>query len=181
MGLKLRLLWIAVALAAAATAAAAEDALAERSCSAADAACEDEGHANAVDDSNYTTTDDEEEEEFDEAEHECQDNHKQCSYWHGVGECHDNKEFMESRCPRICRLCPDQVEEDLERGVDMGVPQKLWSNKFDVDEDQTEEIILAAREYLENLDLHHDIKMKCRNYEKLCAVWAVAGECDANP
>ncbi|KAL3919136.1 MAG: hypothetical protein SGARI_007281 [Bacillariaceae sp.] len=146
--LKLRLLWIAVALAVATATAAAEDVLAEESCSsAAEATCQDEQYANTTDDNNDTASDDE---GLDKAEHECQDTHKQCSYWLSVGECSDNKEFMESKCPRSCRLCPDQLEEDLETGADMGVPQKLWSNKFDVDEDQTEEVILAAREYMAN-------------------------------
>jgi hypothetical protein len=172
------LLWIAVILsiAVAVVAAGGDSTTTEGECLAADATCV--GNENIVVGSNDTVTD---EEELDEAEHKCQDNHKQCGYWQSVGECKDNKEFMETRCPRSCRVCPDQIEEDLERGADMGVPQKLWSNKFNVDEDQTEETILAAREYMKNMDLHEEVKTNCRNYEKMCAVWAVHGECDANP
>ncbi|KAL3905229.1 MAG: hypothetical protein SGARI_004564 [Bacillariaceae sp.] len=87
---------------------------------------------------------------------------------------------MEERCPRSCRRCPDQVEEDLWYAMDMGVEQKLWSEILDVSEEETDELILAAREYMKTVDLPEELRADCRNEEPECALWAAIGECESN-
>ncbi|KAG7369083.1 procollagen-proline,2-oxoglutarate-4-dioxygenase [Nitzschia inconspicua] len=113
---------------------------------------------------------------------DCQDKTSQCSYWKEVGECKDNRAFMAKRCPRSCHLCPDQLQDDLVHGVDLGERQLFTSVNFpDVTEQESLDRIVATREYVQNLHLNEEIKTFCINKNDGCTIWAVAGECDKNP
>jgi hypothetical protein len=123
----------------------------------------------------YITQDD------DVSEYGCQDKSEHCEYWAEVNECYTNRPFMLRRCPRSCELCPDQMDAHLQYGLDLGVEQKLSSKKYKVKQTQTEARIAESRLYLQNLDLHEEVIELCKNREKSCTVWAVAGECEKNP
>lgn len=114
-------------------------------------------------------------------DNDCQDKSKHCEYWAQVNECVTNRPFMLQRCPRSCELCDDQVNTYLQTGLDLGVEQRLSSKKFKVTKTQTEAKIVESRQYIQNLHLHEDIIDLCKNQEKSCTVWAVAGECEKNP
>jgi hypothetical protein len=113
---------------------------------------------------------------------DCQDKTSQCEYWAEVGECKDNPTYMSSRCPRSCQSCPDQLEEILMYGIDLGERQLLTSSVFtDVTQQDSTDRIVAARDYVTNLKLHQDIMELCVNKDESCTIWAMAGECDKNP
>jgi hypothetical protein len=113
---------------------------------------------------------------------DCQDKTSQCDYWTEVGECQDNPTFMKTRCPRSCQMCPDQLEEILTYGSDLGERQLLTSSIFQtVTQQESVDLIVTVREYIKNLKLHKDIMDMCVNKDESCTIWAIAGECDKNP
>jgi hypothetical protein len=69
----------------------------------------------------------------------------------------------------------------LSQGYDMGVPQTLEHDEYNVGFDSTAELIISAREYMITTQVPKDIKELCRNEKDLCAVWTAYGECENNP
>lgn len=146
----------------------------EATCAAQDSGtCQDSVNNTSISNSNSSTDD----------SSDCQDKTSQCSYWKEVGECEDNRNFMKKRCPRSCNLCPEQLNDDLKHGTDLGEWQ-LWTGTAfkSVTEQETRDRIVASREYVKNLKLNKEILTKfCVNKDESCTIWAVAGECDKNP
>ena len=68
----------------------------------------------------------------------------------------------------------------MDAGTDIGVAQVLakvfWKN-----EATFSTRILEARNYLGGVQLNPALLELCRNQHEHCTVWALAGECDANP
>lgn len=75
----------------------------------------------------------------------------------------------------ICRL------EAL--AVAVGVLQKTTggTGRFDVPVQDVENTIQEAIEYMETVTLKKDLMELCKNEHEMCSIWAVAGECEANP
>jgi hypothetical protein len=73
---------------------------------------------------------------------------------------------------------------DLAQGADLGVPQIFKSTSFvNVAKPQVDEIILAARDYMET-KVHNimekEIVNLCKNGHAECSIWAASGECEKN-
>ena len=66
----------------------------------------------------------------------------------------------------------------------MGVVQRMEHENYSDGYELVLERIYAAREYMEAKVygiMEPDVINVCRNRRKLCALWAVVGECENNP
>jgi hypothetical protein len=82
------------------------------------------------------------------------------------------------------RVNPKLRLMELARGADLGVPQIFQSTSFvNVAKPQVDEIILAARDYMEtkvqNI-MEKEIVDLCKNGHEQCSIWAASGECEKN-
>lgn len=112
----------------------------------------------------------------------CQDKHELCEFWSSVGECNINQKYMHSYCPKSCKVC-DKYSAKLDAsqmdvGLDLGVAQ---STTLYSDVPSFSARILESRSYIEGVQLKPELLELCRNQHEHCTIWALAGECDANP
>jgi hypothetical protein len=82
------------------------------------------------------------------------------------------------------RVNPKLRLMDLAQGADLGVPQIFKSTSFvNVAKPQVDEIILAARDYMET-KVHNIMEKEivdlCKNGHEECSIWAASGECEKN-
>lgn len=116
----------------------------------------------------------EQEKEEEDDESSCIDEHESCNAWAEKGECKKNPKYMLKSCRKSCLVC-GKIE------VDMGVSQ----SKVPGLKEEIQQRIDSAREYMIS-DFGRDPKKKrllnlCKNKHSDCALWAVQGECEANP
>jgi len=136
-----------------------------------------------------------------EEELPCKDLREDCAVWAADKRCDEDPVWMHPHCPVSCGVCEfrrkvvdsseafspaimiaDQIQDAV--GASLGVPQLI------VEEDSKEMMMMVlgrieeARHYIENVVMEQDryelVRDDCRNYEPLCAWWAVSGECEKN-
>jgi hypothetical protein len=130
---------------------------------------------------------------------DCQDEHEHCAFWASIDECEINPKFMKTECRVSCKTCnedfiaipttddttndtgDDQVE-NLEAGTDFGVAQRI-SPSGTVTGKQLQRRVQESRDYLKEASktINKDIMELCRNGDVQCTLWALSGECEANP
>lgn len=127
----------------------------------------------------------------------CVNREPECAFWATQGECQANEAYMKSHCAPVCESCdyaqaffakvpgvtpseqPEVKEEVGYVGSDIGVPQRVQGNET------IRARLLQAQQYLhervQKEDKYELVRKICVNKHELCAVWAVHGECTANP
>ena len=76
--------------------------------------------------------------------------------------------------------------EDLARGIDLGIAQRLrgFPDDHDTWSADVSWMITKARSYMNHVvprKFGDDMKQLCRHKDENCAYWALLGECEANP
>ncbi len=125
----------------------------------------------------------------------CMDLRGTCPQWAADGECHTNPAYMGPHCPVSCHTCPllqprttttpfsTVIPRTLKEsgwefpdavGRDWGVPQIIYDRDY-------REAILARIEQVRHSAVLLENAQNCRNYNVNCTLWAVQGECEANP
>ena len=87
---------------------------------------------------------------------------------------------MLKTCPESCKVC--RFSPYYVRGADLGVPQSLIVDSTTKRQDITW-LIGKARNYIDHyadLEEDYDVLSHCHNKHRLCAYWALHGECEAN-
>jgi len=132
------------------------------------------------------------------AEAACDDDDGRCQFWADNGECENNPSYMLNSCRKACRTCviPDRSNKEgrsedvfdieVEYGTGYllfvkGEPQRIQGNN----EQETRNMVLKTMTYMRDVVMPDrkldNIRKDCINRHKLCAFWAVLGECEANP
>lgn len=75
----------------------------------------------------------------------------------------------------------DKPTDDVAQGLDLGTLQTLQSVAYLVKEEETRQRILDSRAYMEKTTVPAELKQLCENKHELCTIWALSGECEANP
>lgn len=83
------------------------------------------------------------------------------------------------------KVNPMLIFKKLQQGSDLGVVQTLVHESLNVKEEDTLRVINDARAYMMQIDtankLPKELRDLCKNVHEYCTLWAVLGECDANP
>ncbi|KAL3911945.1 MAG: hypothetical protein SGILL_007081 [Bacillariaceae sp.] len=123
---------------------------------------------------------------------QCEDQHEQCEKWAtaSTNECEANPRYMHKHCKRSCGICPDQQlsQDELEHGVGHGERQAF--NEHASSNNETE-AALAKQDiqlqiaYMQTVKdeqiVSDDLYKLCTNRNEKCTIWAIKGECTANP
>ena len=145
----------------------------------------------------YYNSDDYDDDDVDEGSNApaCEDKDELCSFWAQSGECDKNERYMSINCAVSCGTCDQvrrmtittkskysltQYETDLIRQTEQfGVAQAAEGT-------QIKETIQKIQESVSYMNdektqaLPRSILDVCENRNKLCAFWAVLGECEKN-
>mmetsp|Transcript_14712 Transcript_14712/g.35517 ORF Transcript_14712/g.35517 Transcript_14712/m.35517 type:complete len:575 (+) Transcript_14712:65-1789(+) len=110
----------------------------------------------------------------------CADKTRNCPRLAKEGECKSDPEYMEKFCPESCNVCDKSLY--YLRGADLGVPQSLVVDAITKRHDITY-MIGKARNFIAHyadFEEDPDVLSWCQNEHRLCAFWAVHGECENN-
>jgi prolyl 4-hydroxylase len=120
---------------------------------------------------------------------DCHDEHENCEQWahREKSECDANPKYMHTYCKRSCGVCPDQMQsgDDIARGIQFGELQVLseWGNA--TEEKLALKLIQESMEYMAKVKAEGIVSPElyelCSNRHEKCTVWALMGECEANP
>eukprot|EP00934_Nitzschia_sp_Nitz4_P008535 Nitzschia sp. Nitz4//scaffold47_size129522//15865//17730//NITZ4_003537-RA/size129522-snap-gene-0.192-mRNA-1//-1//CDS//3329552758//8525//frame0 len=119
-----------------------------------------------------------------EAVSDCEDMNPDCDLWAKSGECTKNPAYMLQNCQKSCDVC-DKISTSstnpAEQGSGIGELQKLVSPAYPVTEEQTKQRIVESRKHIRESTLPRDLLQSCQNENAMCTIWALTGECEANP
>jgi len=110
----------------------------------------------------------------------CDDLREECGLWADEGECTANPGYMSENCALSCGEClPTDVDGYGGEDIDLGVDQTLDHHIFSSVDIQM--ALYEAKEYLRTTSMKKSLRDKCKNQNVDCTIWALEGECDANP
>ena len=95
--------------------------------------------------------------------------------------CHADYENYCSAEDGTCRQtdgAPEAKVIELEFGVKQA---RSDDDIFQVGVQEATRLIKTTQEYMQDLVIPHEVRKMCENKHEMCTVWAVAGECQANP
>jgi hypothetical protein len=118
---------------------------------------------------------------------QCKDNHENCPFWAGTGECDENFIYMRTECPMSCEVCVEE-EDEASRHYPVGQCKDnhdnchIWAEVGECDANaiyMREQCPLSCELCVEEEE--EDEEESCSDDDDRCSGWAKAGQCNANP
>ena len=105
---------------------------------------------------------------------ECKDEDERCEFWASHGECENNQNYMLHGCAKSCNSCPEKVSVNS-----YGDDQECQGDR----KEELLEMVKKMETYMADVvstKEYDKVRAECKNRNKLCAYWALIGECKVN-